>query len=238
MSLPFDAVFFDVGYTLVWFYPSVEELVVRAWNDAGLRVTVQQLQEAFTIVWERTYRDAATAFFPATEEHDRQAWFQREREIMHLLGSDDERMLEAYAASYEAHFRSRGAIRLYDDALPVLAGLKARGFRLGIISNWSWNLIRRCQQVGIAEYFEVIMASAYAGCDKPNPTIFQMALEKMSVPASRAVHVGDRYDADVVGARAAGMIPVLLDRDQTAGFSDCLVIQGLGNLLDWLDRAR
>jgi putative hydrolase of the HAD superfamily len=232
--LPFDAIFFDMGYTLVWFHPSADEIVAQAYRDVGLPVTPEQLAQAFHRVWEEYYRDAASASFPATAQYDHDAWYEREREILHLLGSDDEAMLEAYARRVEQLFSAPGTMRLYDDALPVLTALREAGFRLGIISNWSWNLVDRCRQVAIESYFEVVVASAYAGCNKPHPGIFRLALERMGASAERSVHVGDSYAADVAGSRAAGMQAVLLDRQGTSTVDDVPVVHDLRGFVEWV----
>jgi putative hydrolase of the HAD superfamily len=120
----------------------------------------------------------------------------------------------------------------------VLDTLRERGYRLGIISNWSWNLAERVAQVGLEDYFEVIWASAYAGYNKPNPSIFHQALGKLPPPtveASRVLYVGDSYRHDVGGARNAGIDVALIDRDGTSGAEDCTVIRSLGELLNILD---
>jgi FMN phosphatase YigB (HAD superfamily) len=108
---------------------------------------------------------------------------------------------------------------------------------LGIVSNWSWNLRERAIQVGLDHFFEIIWASAYAGCNKPHPGIFAQALEQMDLPAERALYVGDSYEHDVVGARNAGLDPVLVDRNGTAVEPDCAVIRNLWGVLDLLDNA-
>lgn len=234
MNNAYEAVFFDMGQTLVWFSPSMEEIALQAWQAAGLSITMEQLQKALYTVWKKIYRDAATATFPATREYDEKVWYEREREIMRLLGSDDETTFKAYLAYLKDIYNTPGTIRIYDDVLPTLTKLKERGYRLGIISNWNWTLVERCQQVGLDPYFEVIMASAYAGCNKPHPRIFQQALERMGVPAERAVHIGDQYEVDVLGAQAAGMAAMLLDRERKVKEAGCPVIYDLWSLPDQL----
>ena len=235
MTKRYDVVFLDMGYTLVWFYPSAGELIARAWNDAGLSATPEQVQKAFMAIWSEEDKAAITSGFPPTKEYDEQAEYQRNLKVMRLLGGEDEALVHAYGARANELFLRPGAIRLYDDALPALAQLKSDGYRLGIVSNWSWNLIDRCKHVGIDGYFDVIMASAYAGNSKPHPEIFRQTLERVGVSAEIAVHVGDFYHADVVGARSAGATGILLDRKGDNQAVDCPVIQNLGELVNWLE---
>ena len=87
-------------------------------------------------------------------------------------------------------------------------------------------------QVGLDGYFEVVWASAYAGCNKPHPGIFHQALAQMNVPPERALYVGDSYWHDVVGARNAGLDVVLVDREGTAEAEDYPVIGDLSGVLE------
>ena len=238
MPRRYDAVCFDMGYTLVWFYPSVEEIARQAWHDAGLDVTVEQLREAYSAVWEREDQDAATFTFPATEAYDHEAEARRRRELLYYLGHSDEELLRRYTARLAEIYGAPGALRLYDDVLPTLSSLQSAGYRLAIISNWSWNLKDRCSQVSIGSYFDVIMASAYAGCDKPNPDIFKQTLAQMGIAAARAVHIGDRYETDVIGARAAGMDAIWLNRDGKPSDPDCTAVRDLRELLDLVERGK
>jgi putative hydrolase of the HAD superfamily len=90
------------------------------------------------------------------------------------------------------------------------------------------------RQVGLEGFLEVVWASAYAGCNKPHPGIFQQVLSQMGVPAEGALYVGDSYQHDVVGARNAGIDVVLLDRDGAADDPDCPVISDLRDLFELL----
>ncbi len=85
------------------------------------------------------------------------------------------------------------------------------------------------------------MDSAVVGVSKPDPRIFRIALERSGLPASDAAYVGDYYEVDVVGARAAGMAPVLFDPIGAYSGVDCPVVQSLGDVVplvdEWMGRA-
>ena len=125
-------------------------------------------------------------------------------------------------------------VRPYPEVLDVLAALGEQGYRLGIVSNWSWNLRDRVRQAGLDGAFEVVWASAHAGCSKPHPGIFYQALIQMDVPADRALYVGDSYEHDVRGARNAGVDVALLDREGSGEHPDCPAIQDLWGLFPLL----
>lgn len=235
----YDVLLFDLGYTLVYFEPAQEIIVQEALRAVGAERSVDEIVVAAGVVWGDYYRDAATVTFPATEEYDRETQVALTRGLLSELGlSVDEERRQAYTDSIESEFGRPGAIRAYAEVRDVLAALQQRGYRLGIVSNWGWNLRDRVAQVGLDGPFELIWASAYAGCNKPHPDIFCQALALMGPPEvspDRVLYVGDSYEHDVVGARNAGLDVVLLDRNGKAGAPDCPVIGDLHGLLGLLE---
>ena len=109
-------------------------------------------------------------------------------------------------------FEQRAAWHVFADAHPVLEALTAAGIRRAVISNWVWVLPELLHDLQLAHHFETIVASARVGYVKPQREIFAHAIELTGVRPDRAVHVGDNPDADVAGATALGIRPVLLDR--------------------------
>lgn len=229
------AVFFDMGYTLMWFHPPVEELTLQALREAGLSVGPEQVLPALGRLWKAYEQAGIQNPFPSTPEYDAAREQEMERQLLRYLGCEDEEIRRRYHQRLEALFTQPGVMRLYDDVLPTLETLKTRGYRLGIVSNWSWNLMERCRHLGIDGYFDTITASAYVGYNKPHPAIFQHALAQVAVPPAAAIHVGDQYEADVVGAQAAGMTGILLDRRGKAPATSCPTIHNLEELLRWLE---
>ena len=118
---------------------------------------------------------------------------------------------EEYVAALEAEYR------LLPDVPEALTRLRALGLELGVVGNWDSRLPEHLERLGLAMHFGAVVTSAEAGAAKPDPRPFLLALERLGVEPSRAVHIGDA-EADEEGARRAGMrfvpIPVstLVDR--------------------------
>ncbi len=93
---------------------------------------------------------------------------------------------------------------LYDDTVAVLEALKSK-YKLGIIANQMFGSEKRLENFGIRKYFDVIVASAEEGVEKPDIRIFEIALERAGIEASEAVMVGNRIDNDIVPAKKMGM---------------------------------
>lgn len=105
----------------------------------------------------------------------------------------------------------------YPDATPALNRLRERGVRLVALSNWDCSLPRVLERCGLGEMLDATVTSAETGSRKPDPEIFRRALELAGCEPEEALHVGDTAEEDVVGARAAGIRPLLIDRAGGSG---------------------
>ena len=102
--------------------------------------------------------------------------------------------------------------RLFDDVLDTLHDLRGRGARLLVLSNWDYSLERILRRLGAFEPFELVVASLRVGPEKPDPELFQYAMDRLGVAKSEVAHVGDDLVDDVQGAREFGWTAIHLDR--------------------------
>jgi putative hydrolase of the HAD superfamily len=96
-------------------------------------------------------------------------------------------------------------------AIPVLRQLRERGYKIGLVSNWDGTLAATCSELGLTPYVDYVGDSTVFGRSKPDPSFFLHVLDMLGVRPEHAFHVGDHYAADVEGARAAGITPILID---------------------------
>jgi putative hydrolase of the HAD superfamily len=143
----------------------------------------------------------------------------------------------AFEAWFEALWRRFGeadAWRLYDDVESALGGLRARGLRLGVVSNWDTRLRGIAEGLGLARLVDFVVISAEAGVRKPDRRIFEAALARAGVAPEEALHVGDLPEEDAEGARRAGIRPVLIERRkrmlEAAAGPGVSVVRGLDEL--------
>lgn len=123
----------------------------------------------------------------------------------------------------------------YPEAERVLGELRGRGVRLVVVSNWDVSLHEVLARTGLAALVDGAVTSAEVGVAKPAPAIFAAGLEVAGgVAPGNALHAGDSLDADVAGARAAGLQAVLVRREGDAVAVDpsVRVIASLDGLLD------
>jgi len=206
------AIFFDVGATLL--APAKDEGETFTQLAAELDIVIdpdevvakvplmyglyEQLYEQDDSFWSDTVRAQAI-------------WIEMYEYMASLLGIPKQRHRELAEVVYR-HYFSAAAWTTFDDVLPTLQTLRGRGIRMGLISNWDSTLCSIIDGLGMASYFETVVASADVCLHKPMPEIFELALRRLAVNAHETLHVGDHLHADVEGAAQAGITPLLLDR--------------------------
>jgi len=194
-------------------YPRVTERHdLKSMRDVRARMAIEHPAMGHDFTWLR---------LEALRHHAREA------------GYDESMADQAFAVFY----RARNEVTLYEDVRPALEVL-VRDYRLFVISNGNADL-KLC---GIGDYFEASLAAREAGMMKPDPRIFAMLLDRAGLAAHEAVHVGDDPEADVDGARAAGVVPVWLNREAAEWTRPSppppLTIGGLHELQEAIARAR
>lgn len=131
-----------------------------------------------------------------------------------------------------------GGVEVFPDVAGALERLSAR-YRLAVITNGLPLAQRRkLERLGMAHYFEELVASAEVGVGKPDPEIFHCALRRMRVAAEDALMVGDSLEGDVLGAQGVGMRAILVRRRNHIGTgpeADARVVADLEELEAVLD---
>jgi putative hydrolase of the HAD superfamily len=205
------AVFFDVGNTLLEPHPSVSEVVRQVLAEEGHLHDLGAIDELMPLVdeyYEDRYRSDDT--FWTDEDRTSQVWVGMYSLLCRKLGIDVG--AEQIAARVYQEFGDPARWRAYSDVELAFARLKRRGLKLGLISNWDNRLSGLIEGLGLGVHLDTIVSSADVGLHKPDPRIFELACERLDVAPAEAAHVGDHHYADIVGARAIGMRPVLIDR--------------------------
>ena len=117
-----------------------------------------------------------------------------------------------------------------DDVVPALDALRARSLRLAVVSNANGRLKVLFDRLGLTARFDCLLDSCDEGVEKPDPRLFEIALERCGARRETTIHVGDLYQVDVVGARAAGLRGVLLDQAGLYEDADCPRVQSMADL--------
>jgi putative hydrolase of the HAD superfamily len=236
------AVFCDVGFTLLAPYPSVVDIALRACQDAGVTIDRGCLERQLP---------AAEAFLQRTVRANPQTWAD-DRAInaiwtgyfTELLGPclrrQSETVLGEMVAAALRAFDHYTSYALYPDVVPVLRTLHGRGLTLGVISDWGIGLGSILHEHGLNRYFDFAVISAALRYAKPHPWLFETALKRADAIPDYAIHIGDSYVLDVLGARSVGIEAVLIDRPGKLdpAVLDVPVVRDLYGVLDLLEIER
>ncbi len=228
------AVLLDVGFTLLQPNPSIAAVIARVCRREGIAASEDDLAARLPDAEERfagashlargTWADNAAITA---------AWNEYFSGILRpfVKGARLRRAVAEILAEFDRHT----AWQLYDDVLPALAALRGR-FTLGVISDWGVALGAILRDLRLTGYFDVLVVSATSRRAKPDPHLFHTALERADAIGDYTVYVGDSYLQDILGARAAGIHPILIDRQRRldALALDCPVIASLAELVGML----
>ena len=194
------AVLFDAGNTLLFLdYPRLAPAVGQA---TGVELTAAML--------EAQIRPAALALERA-DTSDRERASRYLETLFRLAGVPDARMSTVRDTLFALHREKHLWGGLKAGTVAALGRLRGAGLRLAVVSNSDGRAEEGLEAAGLREFFELVIDSQVVGFEKPDPRIFQAALDRMELSAPEAVYVGDIYEVDVVGARRAGMDVILLD---------------------------
>jgi REG-2-like HAD superfamily hydrolase len=203
-------VFFDAGETLLCPYPSFPELFASTCRANGCEVTASEVAAAQKKMGPHHIEAAYEAGIEnptLSLDASRRFWTAFYKRLLAEL-----RLPETLTEHVVATFSDRSSYRLFDDAAPAIEAIRADGYRVGLISNFESWLDELLVELELGESFDVVAISALEGVEKPDPRLYETALERAGVAPSEAVHVGDSVKFDVEPAERLGMHPILIDR--------------------------
>ena len=226
------AVFFDAGETLLYAHPSFPELFAQVLAEQGHHVDPARVQEIVSVTSDRfneVMRSEDAVRWSTSEERSRQLWASIYTMFLTEMGLPEREQPRLIQALY-SRFTDLASYRLHPDAMPTLERLRTTDLTLGLISNFEDWLERLLDALDVAHVFDVTVISGIEGVEKPDPRIFEIALERAGVAAEDSVYVGDNPDFDVAPARELGMMPVLIDRRDRHPSVDVVRITSLEDL--------
>ena len=215
MSASIRAVFFDAGNTLI---RMDDAAIAAALAGHGVAATAGDVQRA---EWRARVRLDASLQPGASTEHPDTG----HRYLVYLLdelGVRDGATVAALDAWRRGYNPPRGLwTALEPEAAEALALARGAGLRTAVISNSNGTVADILAGLGLARHLDFIIDSSEVGVEKPDPRIFRIALDRAGLRPAEAAYVGDLYSVDVLGARAAGLHPILMDPGRCWPPRDC-----------------
>lgn len=233
---PLRAVFLDIGDTVLRANPSWEGVYTLALEEYGVTIPTADLRDAL----RRAYHHGGWGFeggFEPTPETSFRRTVEMDQRALSELGIGP--LPEEFYRRLSELFMLVSSWHVFPDTLPALDALRSRGLVIGAVSNWMWQLPELLHSLELVSHFDFVVASARIGFEKPHPEIFRHALQEAEVRPDEAMHVGDHLDADVQGAQAVGIAPVMIDRRERFTPADLPegvpLIRSLAELLPLVD---
>ncbi len=223
--MPIRYVLFDAGGTLTKALPEREERIQQACRYFNLSPLPDE------DLAREGLRTIERFFIRAVQEGqmiDRELVREAVRLMLRTIGvggrlEDPALFWDFVNTQYEAEIPMDGATE-------TLQTLRAQGYRLAIVSNASPTYTQLLKSIGILELVDAAFISDAVGYAKPDPRLFQFALEQLGAVPAETVHVGNSYWHDVIGARRAGITPIYFDRRRVFTEADCLRVEDLREL--------
>lgn len=230
------AIFFDWFNTLAHYEPPREKLHSQLLGEFGIKVSPSKLMPGL-LAADKYFFDT-TAHSPVNKrnpEEKVESYISYANIMLSEVGVKANKELILQIIKKWPQLLSRAHFALFDDVLATLKTLKESKLILGLLTNATRDTISLHRELGLEPYLDFIVTADEVGADKPSPSIFQAALQRAGVEASAAVHVGDQYKLDVVGAREVGINPILIDRyNLYPEVKDCPRIRSLTELAKYL----
>jgi putative hydrolase of the HAD superfamily len=219
------AVFIDVGNTLLYEKPSRFEIYAERARARDLQLDAKEMRLLMT----RAHRELPREIGGAFRYSD--TWFHSYIErIFHdylgLLNTE----IGPLRAELFGRFSDPATFGVFEGGMAMLDDWRERGLKVGVISNWSARLPALLDALDISRRVDFVLCSAIERLEKPDPLIFERALAKAGVRADEAIHAGDDFEKDVLGAQRVGLRAVLVDHEGSADRSRTPRVRNLDEL--------
>lgn len=212
----------------------MDEIQQASCRELGLQVSKEAIDRGYSVADVYFNQENATRPLSTRTEDERLAFFSRYEQII-LENAGIPVSLDLAKQIWKIAISVPKDFIAFEDVIPSLSALRTAGYRLGVLTNLRRDMDLLCDRLGLAPYLDFCVSSAETGAEKPHAPIFLAALEQMAAAPAEAVHVGDQYSSDVLGARAVGMHSVLIDRGSwNTQVNDCPKIGSLAELLSLL----
>ena len=231
------AIFFDLDGTLRQSVPSADEIMNEFLRGQG--VNIDQHDHLLGMRWEYSYwadspdlREDIVAHSMDTDKF----WveYTKRRLLALKLSMEQSTELAPKVSLHMAEMYKPESI-VPEDVQRVLPQLKQAGYMMAVISNRDKPFQETLDSHGLSEYFDFSLAGGEVDIYKPHPGIFEHGLRRANVRARETVYVGDNYFADVIGARRAGLQPVLVDPNGIFADADCTKIKSFDELISVIE---
>ena len=230
------AILFDLDGTLRHHLPTGGEVFVEYLQNLGMNISAENKIRASR--WEHFYFASSPEIQADNEsfKDDLKAFwvnFTKRRLAAVGIDSTEATKLAPKVSDYMSEFY-KPQVHVPEEIFTLLESLEESGYQLGVVSNRDVPFHDELKNLKLDPYFHFILAAGEVKSYKPDSLIFEHALKIAGTAAPETMYIGDNYFADIVGARRAGLIPVLYDPITLFPEADCAVIKSFAELPELL----
>ena len=223
------AVLFDLDGTLKFNLPDGVEAFVQFSAELGLTFCAGARRNVDQ--WVHSFWSGKHNGFPKMSDDPGAFWLDYTHNMLKAAGVQDASLDYADAIRRAFDERYKPVSHLHPEAHTVLRALCDDGYTLGLVSNRAEELTPIAMELGLSDYFSFTLSGGQVGAWKPDTRIFYCACKMAGAAPGECLYVGDNFYADVVGSRAAGLVPVLLDPNDVFPDAGCVRVKSLCDLL-------
>lgn len=225
-------IWFDMGYTLL--YMQRETTYQQALRNFDIKMPLADIEKEFHLT-DKLFMREYPGFFLEPREVFMPAYLgiMNYRLGISVKVCELDTYWETLKAAMDDYWLPFEGVR------ETLAALQQKSIGLGIISNWDCTARGILDVAKLSDYFDPIIISCEVDCRKPDPAIFNLALQRAGVTARDCIYVGDNYYDDAVGSRSVGMPALIINRFGSLGveeIKDCPVINDISEIFNHLEQ--
>jgi len=219
-----EHIVFDCYQTLIYKKNIVNIVQVFSRNILKKKIPSYYIKHGYNIIYDR-YKFKRPRF--ETPQKRKEFYIGYNIELFNIIGIT----VSTYQALQLSKYLEDALWVCYPDTLIALKYFKKIEVPMGLLANWTKTLDKVLKDVNLTSYFDFVYSSYNLKLDKPNPKIFTKTLGNVISKFDKVYYVGNDYELDIAPAKKAGLIPVLIDRDNRYPDSvDCIRIKKLTDL--------
>jgi len=229
-QLAIKAVFFDIYGTIADFFPPKEEIQINVAEKFNITLDKDKILDAYKLA--NNFLVKQNSIFPIRKMNDEQKlnfFSEYEKIIIDNSGSNVDVGLAKNI--WVEITKQKYDLKIFPDLIQCINDLRDMGLILGLISNINMSGKKIAEKLGISSYFNYVFTSEDLGYEKPNKMIFEKSLDIAKLTPSEVVFIGDQVESDILGAKNANILPILLDRyNNYENYSEVIKINDLFQL--------
>lgn len=216
MATQIKAITFDCAGTLVQVRWDPAGLAIECAQECGIECDPSEARGRYERLLLGSRLEYAQLNLTQSEKVCDRYWHDLTVNWLKAIGADLALTQPVIDRAYEKLYgRDSEVFTLFEDTLPGIESAINAGYRIAVLSNWDYSLPRVLKHLNLFDRFETVVTSLFEGVEKPDPRIFGIAAQRLSLDASQIAHVGDCPHDDLMGASSSGFRGVLIDRTLT-----------------------